>query len=236
MEQHKLLLENYRLQEALREREGELESLKSDMNDLLVCLGQETEKVEALERENQELHSVIEDHNRQAVRERAEVSVEAEVSAEAEVSVETLRRWHRESEELREVDPPPADPQPVLHSSTAYTEVPQADPQPGSYTGAGGNGSTCLTSEASAHEHEHEYEPNGGQESLAPAASGQVGGGTTAELSYPQPVAIAAGHQWDGWDYEYDRDQDIYENFDGGEEEEEEQGEQEVGKVKKKAF
>ena len=47
-----------------------------------------------------------------------------------------------------------------------------------------------------------------------------------------EPFSPAAGHQWDGWDYEYDRDQDIYENFDGGEEEEE----QEVGKVKKKAF
>ncbi|QDZ20386.1 hypothetical protein A3770_04p29040 [Chloropicon primus] len=48
LEKHKLLLENYRLQESMKEKDSELSSIQSDMNDLLVCLGQESAKVQAL--------------------------------------------------------------------------------------------------------------------------------------------------------------------------------------------
>ena len=48
LEKHKLLLENYRLQESIKEKDEEVDGLQSDMNDLLVCLGQESAKVKAL--------------------------------------------------------------------------------------------------------------------------------------------------------------------------------------------
>lgn len=48
LEKHKLVLENYRLQTSLREQQDAVVQMQSDMNDLLVCLGQESAKVQAL--------------------------------------------------------------------------------------------------------------------------------------------------------------------------------------------
>ena len=84
LEKHKLLLENYRLQESLREKDGELTSLQSDMNDLLVCLGQESAKVQALvpfaEQAGEDVDTLL-------------AKVEEEAAMEAEEDEEVEEDW-----------------------------------------------------------------------------------------------------------------------------------------------
>ena len=89
LEKHKLLLENYRLQESLREKDEELKDIQSDMNDLLVCLGQESAKVQALvpyaEGAGQDVETLLQRVEEESALEMGEESVGQAGEAEAEV-------------------------------------------------------------------------------------------------------------------------------------------------------
>ena len=89
LEKHKLLLENYRLQESLRQKDEELKDIQSDMNDLLVCLGQESAKVQALvpyaEGAGQDVETLLQRVEEESALEMGEESVGQAGEAEAEV-------------------------------------------------------------------------------------------------------------------------------------------------------